>query len=256
MTAIFYFAAWTDSGCLCGCWHEHQTVGEAAACIPDAGSYVIAVEDGVMRALTADEEAQFQGAIHAPGAVKPALDALRSAEELYRNDGSRYAVMMRIKALDHYKWTTRMTYGTYGQATAHAGIADRIVVFGSPVWVELRRYTEPVLTDEEPKEFKSSAGAANSPTRRAGERLVEYVSRFLEGFGISQPTLPKEDDEHSHVSREPIRVQDSDFVEFALNWLNEWDTKELERMHALQVPARLEALRNRAQRALKSAKTI
>jgi hypothetical protein len=256
MTAIFYFAAWTDSGCLCGCWHEHQTVGEAAACIPDAGSYVIAVEDGVTRGLTGEEEAQFQCAIHAPGAGTPAMDALRAAEERYRNDGSRYAVMVRIKVLDHYKWTTWMTYGTYGQAAAHAGIADRIVVFGSPVWVEIRRYTEPVLTDEEPKEFKRSAGAANSPTRRAGERLVDYVSRFLEGFGISQPTLPKEDDEHSYVSREPLRVQDSDFVEFVLNWLNEWDTKELERMHALQVSARLEALRNRAQRALKSAKAI
>ena len=212
-----------------------------------------------MRALTAEEEAQFQRAIHAPRAVKPAMDAIQAAEEQYRNDGSRYAVMRRIKVVDHYKWTTWMTYGTYGEAAAHAGTADRIVVFGSPVWVELKRYTEPVLTDEEPKEFKSSAGAANSPTRRAGETLVEYVSRFLEAYGISQPTLPKEDDEYSHVTRNPPRVQDSDFVEFVLNWLNEWDTKELERMHALQVSARLEALRHRARRALKyeaSAKTI
>lgn len=255
MTAIFYFAAWTDSACFCSCWHEHRTVGEAADCISYAGAYVIAVEDGVMRALTAEEEAQFQRAIHAPGAVKPAVDALRAAEERYRNDGSRYAVMVRIKIVDHYKWTTWTTYGTYGQAAAHAGIADRIVVFGSPVWAELRRYTEPMLTDEEPREFKSSGAAHNSPSRRAGERLVEYVSRFLEGFGISQPTLPK-GDEHSHVSREPLRVQDSDFVEFVLNWLNEWDTKELERMHALQVPARLEALRNQALKHKASAKTI
>jgi hypothetical protein len=51
-------------------------------------------------------------------------------------------------------------------------------------------------------------------------------------------------------------VQDSDFVEFVLNWLNEWDTKELERMHALQVPARLEALRNQALKHKASAKTI
>lgn len=254
MSAIYYFAAWTDSGYLCGCSHEHETVGEASACISCAGRYVISVEDGVVRALTAEEEGQFQRAIHAPGAVKPAVDALRAADERYRNDGSRYALMVRVKVVDHYKWTTWTTYGTYGQAAAHAGIADRIVVFGSPVWVELRRYTEPVLTDEEPKEFKSSAGAANSPTRRAGERLVEYVSRFLDGFGISQPNLPKEDDDHSRVSREPLRVRDSDFVEFVLNWLNEWDTKELERMHALQVPARLEALRNQALKHKASAK--
>jgi len=211
-----------------------------------------------MRALTAEEEAQFQRAIHAPRDVKPAVDVLGAAEEQHQNDGTRYAVMMRIKVVDHYKWATWMTYGTYGEAAAHAGTADRIVVFGSPVWVEIKRYTEPVLTDEEPKQFKCSAGAADSP-RRAGERLVEYVSRFLEAYGISQPTLPKEDDEYSHVTRRPPSVQDPDFVEFVLNWLNEWDTKELERMHALQVSARLEELRKRARRALKheaSTKTI
>jgi hypothetical protein len=249
MSAIYYFAAWTDSGCLCGCSHEHQTVGEAAACISCAGGYVIAVEDGVMRALTVEEE-HFQRAISTPHAVKPEFDAIRSAEEQYRNDGSRYAVMVRIKVVDHYKWTTWMTYGAYGEAAAHARTGDRIVVFGSPVWVELKRYTEPVLTAEEPKQFKSSAGAADSP-RRAGERLVECVSRFLEAYGISQPTLPKEDDEYSHVTPKPPSVQDSDFVEFVLNWLNEWDTKELERMHALQVSARLEELRKRARHALK-----
>ena len=112
---------------------------------------------------------------------KPAVDAVGAAEEQYRNDGARYAVMVRIKVVDHYKWATWMTYGTYGEAAAHAGTADRIVAFGSPVWVELKRYTEPVLSDEEPKQFKSSAGAADSP-RRAGERLVEYVSRFLEAY--------------------------------------------------------------------------
>ncbi len=203
-----------------------------------------------MRALTAEEEAQFQRAIYAPRAVKPAVDALRAAEEQHRNDGTRYAVMVRIKVVDYYKWTTSMIYGTYGEAAAHAGTADRIVVFGSPVWVELKRYTEPILTAEEPKQFKSSAGAADSP-RRAGERLVEYVTRFLEAYGISEPTLPKEDDQYSHVTRKPPSVQDSDFVEFVLNWLNEWDTKELERMHALQVSARLEELRKQARRALK-----
>ena len=60
MRSIFYFAAWTDSGCLLGCDHEHQTVTSAEACISHAGGYVIAVEKGVLRALTDAEEAEFQ----------------------------------------------------------------------------------------------------------------------------------------------------------------------------------------------------
>jgi len=60
MRSTFYFAAWTDSGCLLGCDHEHQTVTSAEACISHAGGYVIAVEKGVLRALTDAEEAEFQ----------------------------------------------------------------------------------------------------------------------------------------------------------------------------------------------------
>ena len=101
------------------------------------------------------------------------------------------------------------------------------------------------------------AGAANSPARGAGESLVEFMSRSLEAYGVG--SAEREDDGHSHVTQKPLPSPESDFVQFVLNWLNEWDTKELERMHALQVSARLEELRNRARRALKheaSAKTI
>jgi hypothetical protein len=57
---MYYFAAWTDSGFFLGCSHEHETVAEADSCIPCAGGYVVAVEDGVMRSLTAEEEAEWQ----------------------------------------------------------------------------------------------------------------------------------------------------------------------------------------------------
>jgi hypothetical protein len=63
MSSIFYFSAWTDSGCLLGCDHEHQTVTSATACISCAGGYVIAVEKGVLRALTDAEEVEFQNAM-------------------------------------------------------------------------------------------------------------------------------------------------------------------------------------------------
>jgi hypothetical protein len=46
-------------------------------------------------------------------------------------------------------------------------------------------------------------------------------------------------------------VQVPDFVEFVLNWLNEWGTKELERMYTLEVPEWLETLRKRVRQALK-----
>ena len=89
MTSIYYSAVWTDSGCLLSCWHEHPTINEAAACINNAGSYVLAIENGVLRALTVEEEAEFQRAIFAPLSDKPALDAIRAAQERYRNDGTR-----------------------------------------------------------------------------------------------------------------------------------------------------------------------
>jgi len=57
---LFYCAAWTDSGFLLGCSHEHKTVTEAKSCIPCAGGYVVAVENGAIRALKAEEENEFQ----------------------------------------------------------------------------------------------------------------------------------------------------------------------------------------------------
>jgi hypothetical protein len=63
--ALFYFAAWTDSGCLLGCDHQHGTVTSAVACAaPVAGGYVIAVENGVLRALNEEEETEFQYAMY------------------------------------------------------------------------------------------------------------------------------------------------------------------------------------------------
>jgi hypothetical protein len=243
MTSIYYSAVWDDSGCLISCWHEHATIPEATECINGAAGYVVGVENGLilMRSLTADEEAEFQRALHArPG--KRELDAIQTAEEQYRNDGTTYAVMVRIEVEAQYKWTTWMTYDTYREAAARAGAADKVVVFGSPQWVELKKHAEPIVTDEALKEFT----AADRPTRDEGETLVEYVNRFLEAYGISQPAPAKGND-----TCRPIRVRIPDFIEFIWNWLTEWDTKELERMYALEVPAWLEALRKRVRRALK-----
>ncbi len=74
MRSTFYFAAWTDSGCLLGCDHEHQTVTSAVPCISCAGGYVIAVEKGVLRAMTDAEEAEFQHAMYGTRAESAQTD--------------------------------------------------------------------------------------------------------------------------------------------------------------------------------------
>lgn len=77
MAALHYFAAWTDSGCLLGCDHEHATVISAVACISAAGGYVVAVEDGQLRELNRKEEREFQLAMYGTGVVRGRLRPLR-----------------------------------------------------------------------------------------------------------------------------------------------------------------------------------
>jgi len=60
---MYYSATWTECGCLISCSHEHKTVAECASCIPCAGGYVVGVENGAMRSLTAEEESEFQCAV-------------------------------------------------------------------------------------------------------------------------------------------------------------------------------------------------
>jgi hypothetical protein len=186
MGPTYCFAAWTDSGFFLGCSHEHETIVGADSCIPCAGGYVVAVENGVMRSLTEEEEAEFQRVDYAPRTGKPPLDAIRVAQEQYRNEHIRYAVMVRIKVGNRYKWATWMTYGTYGEAAANARPDPRIVAFGSPQWVEHKQHSEPIVTNEDHKEFKPSTCAAHTPTRREGETFIEFVVRLLDGYGLNQ----------------------------------------------------------------------
>lgn len=62
MASLWYFAAWTDSGCLLGCDHQHFTMASAVACtgLTCAGAYVVAVENGRCRELNLREEVEFQ----------------------------------------------------------------------------------------------------------------------------------------------------------------------------------------------------
>jgi len=73
MNSTHYSAAWTDSGFFFDCSHKHKTIAKADSCIPCAGGYVVAVENGVMRCLTTEEEGEFQRMHYASRTAKPTL---------------------------------------------------------------------------------------------------------------------------------------------------------------------------------------
>ena len=138
MKSIYYSAAWTDSGFLLGCSHEHETIVEADSCIPCAGGYVVGVENGVMRSLTTDEEAEFQRVHYAPRSDKPAVETTLAAPTEGAFD-PRYAIMTPIWVVDHWTWATWMCFDTYAQALAHARRGSKECVFESPEWAALKQ---------------------------------------------------------------------------------------------------------------------
>jgi len=179
MSSIYYSAAWTECGCLISCWHEHQTVAEAASCIPCAGGYVVAVQNAVMRFLKAEEESQLQSVIRDNSADKPALD--RTVQPAEGNRDSGYAVMTRIRVGDCWNWATWMRFGTYGEAMAHARKDDKVVRFRSLEWVALLQTAEcaPPSVGDTTHE--------NLTPRDERETLVEFVLRFLVSRTQDQP---------------------------------------------------------------------
>ena len=180
MSSIYYSAAWTECGCLISCWHEHTTVPEAASCIPCAGGYVVGVENGVMRSLTAEEESQFQSVIRGDSADKPAPDiTVQPSAEASRDSG--YAVMTRIRVGNGWTWTMWMRFETYAEAVAHARKGNRVVRFRSPEWTALLQIAEPASPSvrDMPQE--------NLLPRGEGETLLEFVLRFLAARTQNQP---------------------------------------------------------------------
>ena len=77
MPTTYHRAASTDGyGWLCP--HAHGTVISATACITSAGDYIVALEDGVFRALTQVEQAEYEYAIYGEPqvAVSPPLKVI------------------------------------------------------------------------------------------------------------------------------------------------------------------------------------
>lgn len=188
MSSIYYSAAWTDSGFFLGCSHEHETIGEADSCIPRAGGYLVAVENGVIRSLTA-EESEFQRVHYAPYTDTPLVP-----EETVADD-PRYAVMTKIRVGNRSIWTTWMCYATYAEAAVHARDGNKVVRFRSAEYVALRKQTEAasLLVINAPRE--------SIPPQGEGETFVEFVTRFLSAYGFDQPAEPQSDEKHGSVDR-------------------------------------------------------
>jgi hypothetical protein len=253
MSSIYYSAAWIDSGCLLACGHEHETLMEAASCIPCAGGYVVGIENGVMCSLSTEEETEFQSDIRNHPSSKPAPYTVpaASAEQASRDSG--YAVMTRIRVVDHWTWATWMCFETYAQAVAHARKGDKVVRFSSEEWAALRQQKwaeQPQQTDAAPA-IHMNAARETLPSRVEGETLVEFVLRLLSALDPAGPIpiegqqddrLTSESDEQTSVIKTPI-----DMVRMVLTRLSESEISELERMHGEDIRAVLKALRNQSQ---------
>jgi len=117
-----------------------------------------------MRALTAEEETEFQRGHYSTDTDRPIVP-----EETVADD-SRCAVMIKIRVVDYWTWTTWMCFETYVEATAHARAGNKVVRFRSREWVALRQQTEAAspLVINAPRE--------SIPARGEGETLVYLCS--------------------------------------------------------------------------------
>ncbi|HEX6505322.1 MAG TPA: hypothetical protein VF011_18915 [Terriglobales bacterium] len=88
--SLYYFAAWTDSGCVLGCDHQHETVISAVACCAPAGAYVIAVENGDLRELNEAEESEFQHAMYGYDFRRTVTAVIGVLVFIYRFAGSHF----------------------------------------------------------------------------------------------------------------------------------------------------------------------
>lgn len=234
---MHYSAAWTECWRFVSCWHEHKTVAEAASCIPCAGGYLVSVENGAMRSLTAEEESEFQCPVPSHSTRNPAVETIPAAPAEAAVSGSGYAVMTRIRVGDHWTCATWMRFETYAEAAANAREGNKVVRFRSPEWTALRQYSEPAspIVIETPRE--------RVPPRGEGEPLLEFVLRFLSAYGF-----PQQDEPTTDVKGDSIKI---DMIDLVLSRLSESETCELERMYAEDEHALVEALGNRFRAVLK-----
>jgi hypothetical protein len=226
MKTIYYSAAWTDSGFLLGCSHEHGTIVEAVSCIPCAGGYIVGVENGVTRSLKPHEEAEFQKTIQDSSKyLAPHPAALVIPETTSSKSG--YAVMTRIRLVDGWSWATWMCFATHAQVVACARKGDRVVRFSSDQWSSLKqeKSLEPPQTD--PLPIHSDGPQESLDARAEGEHLAEFVLRLL--TALDPAGFPSPECQPHTVRTILSRLSDSEI-------------RKLKILSQTDIPALLEAL--------------
>ena len=241
MGSTYYSAAWTECGCFITCWHEHKTVPEAASCIPRAGSYVVGIENSVMRSLTAEEESEFQRAVPSHSTDNPAVEPSRAAPAEAAVSDPGYAVMTRIRVGDSWTWTTWMRFGTYAEAAAHAREGNKVVRFRSTEWAALRQQTEAAAP------MVINAPRENLPPRGDGETLPEFILRFLSAHGFDERGEPISDSGLINESYGQASAPETPLamIDLVLSRLSELEIRDLERMYAEDKDELLKVLGNR-----------
>jgi len=235
MSSIYYSAVWTDSGFFLRCSHEHETIGEANSCIPCAGGYVVAVEDGVMCSLTAAEEAECQLEHYARRTDNSAVETTPASLAEAAFSDPRYAVMIRIRVGDRWIWTTWMCFETYAEAAAHAREGNKVVRFRSPEWAALEQLTE----DFSAVVIKAPQGSI--PPQGQEETFLEFVLRFLDSCSFARDARP--------ISYVKYDLIDTDMIDSVLVRLGE--IGELERLYAEDKHALMKTLGDRFRTVLK-----
>lgn len=250
---MYYSAAWTECACFISCSHEHETIVEANSCIPCAGGYVVGIENGVMRSLTAEEEAEFQRVHYAPRTNNPAVETTPAAPAEGAVSDSRYAIMTRIRVGDRWTWATWMCFDTYAQAVAHARAGSKVVRFRSPEWATLKQQewaAQPQQTEATPP-IRANKVRESIPPRGEGETFVEFVLRLLDEYGLDQHVEPNSDVKHvsvddstSESNEQTSMIEPAFMARLILSRLSESEIGQLEKICDDRIPVLLNAFRN------------
>jgi hypothetical protein len=251
MKPTYYSAAWNDSGCLLDGGHEHETLVEAMTCIPCAEGYVVGIEDGGMHSLSTEEESEFRFAIRDHPSGKPApYTAATTAEQGSRDSG--YAVMTRIRMVDHWTWATWMCFDTNAQAMAHARKGDKVVRFSSDEWVALKQQKWSALSQQThtASPIRVNAARGTLPSRVEGETLVDFALRLLSALdpaGLPSIEGRKADSLTSESDKQTSIQIPTYMANLTLSRLSELETAKLRRMCEADIRALVEAHGNQSQ---------
>ena len=221
---------------------------EAASCIPCAGGYVVVIENGVMRSLRTEDESEVQSVIHSRKKPAPYTTAPAAASEKASSDPG-YAVMTRIRVVNHWTWATWMCFDTYAQAVAHARKGDKVVRFASAEWATLKHQESAAQPEQSDASPVHTTGRPTLPSRAEGEPFVEFVLRLLNTLDLAGtiPSEGQEDDRSASESdKQTSKIDTPAFVaRLILNRLSKSEIGKLDRMLDEDLPALLDALRGR-----------